>query len=151
MSFPHSGPGPSKPKRKRLRGRLKKWLDEWLTPCDNCCGVNMGVCSIAGDLCGATLVLLVIGLWTSAAAACSPSLVARTLREQAQVADSPVDVLALTLIRVYQQRVSVRLPARCSFPQTCSHYGLQVVREHGLATGLRLLEVRMAQCGRAGA
>jgi hypothetical protein len=136
LVLPHSGPG--RPSEAQARqGRLKKWRDEWLTPCDNMLWAKMGVCSITGDLCGATLVLHRHRLWTlSGGGLLAVAGMVRPHREQAgRSPPRPSTSSRLTLIRVYQQRVSVRLPARCSFPQTCSHDGLGWSAAHGWRPG----------------
>lgn len=49
-------------------------------------------------------------------------------------------------IGVYQRRISPRLPIRCRYTPSCSHYGLAAVREYGLVRGLRLALGRILRC-----
>lgn len=51
-------------------------------------------------------------------------------------------------IRLYQRRISPRLPARCRYVPTCSEYGLDAVRFYGLLLGSRLALGRIRRCTR---
>lgn len=50
------------------------------------------------------------------------------------------------LIRIYQRLLSPLLPSTCRFRPTCSHYGADALRTHGLAKGLWLTVRRVARC-----
>ncbi|WP_460708486.1 membrane protein insertion efficiency factor YidD [Myceligenerans halotolerans] len=51
-------------------------------------------------------------------------------------------------IRLYQRRISPRLPTRCRYVPTCSAYGLEAVRSYGLLLGSRLALGRIHRCTR---
>lgn len=52
----------------------------------------------------------------------------------------------ILLIRFYQLAVSPWTPASCRFTPTCSEYGIQALRKHGLFKGLRLTLARLGRC-----
>ncbi|MGM0636092.1 MAG: membrane protein insertion efficiency factor YidD [Bacteroidota bacterium] len=49
-------------------------------------------------------------------------------------------------IRVYQYILSPLFPASCRFQPTCSSYGIQALRTHGLIMGLKLTFIRISKC-----
>ncbi len=56
----------------------------------------------------------------------------------------------LLLIDVYQATLSPRMPAlgvHCRFEPTCSHYGEEALRCHGLPRGAFLAAWRILRCG----
>lgn len=56
----------------------------------------------------------------------------------------------LLLIDAYQATLSPRMPAlgvHCRFEPTCSHYGEEVLRCHGLPRGAILAAWRILRCG----
>lgn len=58
--------------------------------------------------------------------------------------------LAAGGIRVYQltlSRVYASLGVTCRFTPSCSHYGITVLREHGLVRGAWLAAGRVLRCG----
>ena len=58
--------------------------------------------------------------------------------------------VAVTGVRVYQltlSRVYAALGVTCRFTPTCSHYGMTVLREHGLLRGTWLAAGRVLRCG----
>lgn len=50
------------------------------------------------------------------------------------------------LFRLWQLTVSVVLPPSCRFSPSCSHYGIEALRRHGLLAGLWLTAARIARC-----
>ena len=50
------------------------------------------------------------------------------------------------LFRLWQLTVSVVLPPSCRFSPSCSHYGIEALRRHGLLAGLWLTATRIARC-----
>jgi putative membrane protein insertion efficiency factor len=50
------------------------------------------------------------------------------------------------LFRLWQLTVSVVLPPSCRFSPSCSHYGIEALRRHGLLAGLWLTIARIARC-----
>ena len=54
--------------------------------------------------------------------------------------------IVLTLLRGYKRFISPLLPPACRFQPTCSEYGLQAVRHHGVFKGLCLLTWRLLRC-----
>jgi putative membrane protein insertion efficiency factor len=53
---------------------------------------------------------------------------------------------ALTLIRLYQRKISPGLPPGCRFQPTCSHYGYEAIERHGLIKGIVLITWRLVRC-----
>jgi putative membrane protein insertion efficiency factor len=54
--------------------------------------------------------------------------------------------LLLGLIRLYQWGVSPLLGPRCRFFPSCSHYGLEALRQHGPLRGSWLTLRRLGRC-----
>ena len=54
--------------------------------------------------------------------------------------------LILILVTGYQKLISPFLHNRCRFYPSCSHYGLEAIREHGSSQGLILLMRRLLKC-----
>ena len=52
----------------------------------------------------------------------------------------------ILLIKSYQVFISPLLPPTCRFSPTCSHYGLEALRRHGLIMGFSLTLKRIAKC-----
>jgi len=50
------------------------------------------------------------------------------------------------LIQVYRRLLSPLLPASCRFHPTCSAYGSEALRRHGLLRGGWLMIKRIARC-----
>jgi hypothetical protein len=50
------------------------------------------------------------------------------------------------LFRLWQLTVSVVMPPSCRFSPSCSHYGIEALRRHGLLAGLWLTIARIARC-----
>lgn len=55
----------------------------------------------------------------------------------------------LAAIRLYQRRISPRLPIRCRYSPSCSAYGADAVRRYGLRTGTALAGARIRRCTRS--
>ncbi len=53
---------------------------------------------------------------------------------------------ALSLIRLYQRKVSPGLAPACRFQPTCSHYGYEAIERHGVIKGCRLILWRLIRC-----
>lgn len=52
----------------------------------------------------------------------------------------------IALIKMYQWIISPLFPAKCRFTPTCSHYGLEAFRKHGIFKGFWLTLKRIARC-----
>jgi len=50
------------------------------------------------------------------------------------------------LIRLYQLIISPILGPKCRFTPSCSHYGIEALKKHGLIKGLWLTIKRIARC-----
>ena len=54
--------------------------------------------------------------------------------------------LAMGLIRLYQLTLSPILPPSCRFNPSCSHYGYEAFKRHGLFKGGWLTVRRVSRC-----
>jgi len=52
----------------------------------------------------------------------------------------------IALIRLYQLLISPWLPPSCRFTPTCSQYGLEAFKKHGIFRGLWLTVKRIGRC-----
>ncbi len=59
---------------------------------------------------------------------------------------SPLEVFVLGSIDTYQQHISTRLPARCPYFPTCSHYAKQAIEKFGVIKGGHLAAARLCRC-----
>lgn len=50
------------------------------------------------------------------------------------------------LIKIYQKIISPIIPSACRYTPTCSEYGLQALRKHGILKGGWLTLKRIASC-----
>lgn len=50
------------------------------------------------------------------------------------------------LIKGYQWVISPLLGPKCRFTPTCSHYGIEALKKHGLLKGLWLTLKRLSKC-----
>ncbi len=50
------------------------------------------------------------------------------------------------IIKIYQKIISPILPSSCRYTPTCSEYGIQALRKHGLIKGGWLTIKRIASC-----
>lgn len=62
-----------------------------------------------------------------------------------RIADIPARLVA-GLFRLWQLTFSVVLPPSCRFSPSCSHYGIEALRRHGLLAGLWLTVMRIGRC-----
>jgi len=54
--------------------------------------------------------------------------------------------IVLAPIRVYQHWISPALPRRCKYEPTCSAYGVEAIRKHGVLRGFVLAAWRLLRC-----
>ncbi|MBH0168764.1 MAG: membrane protein insertion efficiency factor YidD [Bacillota bacterium] len=54
--------------------------------------------------------------------------------------------LFIGIIRFYQLWISPLTPPSCRFYPTCSHYGIEAFRRHGVFKGMWLTIVRISKC-----
>jgi len=54
--------------------------------------------------------------------------------------------IVLGIIRAYQLILSPWIGRQCRFYPTCSHYGAEAIRLHGVVTGSRLIIARILRC-----
>jgi putative membrane protein insertion efficiency factor len=52
----------------------------------------------------------------------------------------------ILLIRIYQTAISPWMGPKCRFTPTCSNYGLEALRKHGLFKGVWLIFRRVSRC-----
>ncbi len=50
------------------------------------------------------------------------------------------------LIRLYQLTLSPILGRSCRFTPSCSHYGIEALKKHGLLKGIWLTAKRISRC-----
>lgn len=50
------------------------------------------------------------------------------------------------LIKIYQKIISPIIPSACRYTPTCSEYGVQALRKHGILKGGWLTLKRIASC-----
>jgi putative membrane protein insertion efficiency factor len=62
-----------------------------------------------------------------------------------KLAELPARAVA-GLFRLWQLTFSVVLPPSCRYTPSCSHYGMEALRRHGLLAGLWLTASRIARC-----
>ena len=60
---------------------------------------------------------------------------------------SPLAWPLIWLIKVYQRVISPVLPPSCRFYPSCSAYGVEALRVHGLLRGSALTVWRLLRCG----
>ena len=59
---------------------------------------------------------------------------------------NPLKTVLIYLIRGYQVGISPLLPPSCRYSPTCSHYGIEALKKHGLIKGSWLTIRRIARC-----
>lgn len=52
----------------------------------------------------------------------------------------------IMLIRIYQMAISPWMGPKCRFTPTCSNYGLEALKRHGLFKGVWLTAKRVSRC-----
>ncbi|KIC94774.1 membrane protein insertion efficiency factor YidD [Flavihumibacter solisilvae] len=52
----------------------------------------------------------------------------------------------IALIRIYQWTISPLIGPKCRFTPSCSQYGLEALKKHGLFKGLWLTIRRISRC-----
>ncbi|MGE3274750.1 MAG: membrane protein insertion efficiency factor YidD [Vicinamibacterales bacterium] len=75
------------------------------------------------------------------------ALAADLQRPPAAQASARAAIGAIHLYQATLSPLSARLGARCRFVPTCSHYGEEVIRRHGLVRGGWLAMQRVGRCG----
>lgn len=71
----------------------------------------------------------------------------RTIRRLLWVAGTPVRVVILSLIQLYQLTLSAWLGGQCRFYPSCSQYAREAIRVHGALRGSALATWRVLRCG----
>jgi len=59
---------------------------------------------------------------------------------------NPLKTVLIYLIRGYQVGISPLLPPSCRYSPTCSHYGIEALKKHGLLKGSWLTIRRIVRC-----
>ena len=59
---------------------------------------------------------------------------------------TPLQWLAISLIRLYQLLLSPLLGQRCRFHPSCSQYTMEAIRLHGVIKGIWLGSKRLLKC-----
>ncbi|MDG1098891.1 MAG: membrane protein insertion efficiency factor YidD [Bacteroidia bacterium] len=55
-------------------------------------------------------------------------------------------LLFIGIIKGYQYLLSPLFPSSCRFTPTCSQYGIEALKKHGLWKGLKLTLKRISKC-----
>lgn len=58
----------------------------------------------------------------------------------------PIDYLFIGLIKAYQYIISPLLGPTCRFEPSCSQYGVDAFKKHGLFKGMHLTIKRISKC-----
>ena len=59
---------------------------------------------------------------------------------------NPLQLLFIVLIRGYQRFISPLLPPTCRYTPSCSHYGIDALKKHGVFKGSLLTIKRILRC-----
>ncbi|MDC0643347.1 membrane protein insertion efficiency factor YidD [Flavobacteriaceae bacterium] len=59
---------------------------------------------------------------------------------------NPIQSIFILLIRGYQRFISPLLPPTCRFTPSCSHYGIDALKKHGVFKGSWLTINRILRC-----
>jgi len=59
---------------------------------------------------------------------------------------TPVSYLFIVIIKIYQYAISPLLPVGCRFNPSCSQYGVEAFKKHGLFKGFYLTGKRISKC-----
>lgn len=73
-------------------------------------------------------------------------LALRVLLAPLALATVPLALALVVLIRVYQITASRLMPPACRFEPSCSRYGFEALRRHGLVRGVVLTAFRVGRC-----
>lgn len=73
-------------------------------------------------------------------------LAIRVLLWPLALATVPFALALMVLVRVYQITVSRLMPPQCRFEPSCSRYGFEALRRHGLVRGVLLTAFRIGRC-----
>jgi uncharacterized protein len=55
-------------------------------------------------------------------------------------------LIAIAPLRLYQRAISPAIPRRCKYHPTCSEYGVEAIRRHGVLRGSVLAAWRLLRC-----
>lgn len=103
-----------------------------------------GGCCLAEALTGNCLVLSVALLPQLTGALLTPGT--HHPHGRGVTAPGGVGQRAISVISVYQQRISPRVGGHCRFEPTCSAFAVQAITTHGARRGLRLTVGRLLRC-----
>ena len=59
---------------------------------------------------------------------------------------TPLQAIFILLIRGYQRFISPLLPPTCRYSPSCSHYGVEALKKHGVFKGSWLTISRILRC-----
>ncbi len=59
---------------------------------------------------------------------------------------TPISYIFIGLIKIYQYTISPLLMASCRFEPSCSQYGVEAFKKHGLFKGMYLTVKRVSRC-----
>lgn len=76
----------------------------------------------------------------------SVSNLLRQVREGVAIGLQPLRYVAIGLIRLYQFIHPAFFRGSCRFEPTCSHYGIDAMKKHGLVLGTLLTMARIFRC-----
>ncbi len=63
-----------------------------------------------------------------------------------RIITAPFSYLLIGLIKVYQYSISPLLGPACRYTPSCSEYGVEALKKHGIFKGLYLTIKRIASC-----
>lgn len=59
---------------------------------------------------------------------------------------NPVKEVLILLLKFYKAAISPLLPMSCRYYPTCSEYGIEALRKHGVIKGFYLTTKRLISC-----
>ena len=68
------------------------------------------------------------------------------LKSAEQKVENPFQNLLLSMIKLYQNSFSLVQSEVCNFTPSCSHFGYDAIKYHGLIKGLLLTSDRLQRC-----
>ena len=71
----------------------------------------------------------------------------RSMRAALWASGTPVRLVLIGLIRLYQFTLSGWLGGQCRFHPSCSNYAAEAIARHGALRGVALATWRLARCG----